>query len=76
VNALGYKPIDDLWRIVAAGGGLDFNASRYTTDQLWRLAAASQQSGAKVTFRGISERSTNDLWRLAAAGNGNVIIAD
>lgn len=70
------RPIDELWRVVAAGGGLDFEAGRYTTDQLWRLAAASQQSGAKLTFRGISDRTADDLWRLAAAGRGNVIIAD
>lgn len=73
---LSGRSIDQLWRIVAAGGGLDFDASRYTTDQLWRLAAASRQSGAKITFRGISGRSIDDLWRLAAASQGNVTIAD
>lgn len=73
---LSTKRIDDLWRIVAAGGGLDFDASRYTTDQLWRLAAAASTSGAKITFRKMGTRSTDDLWRLAAAGRGNVILAD
>lgn len=73
---LATRSIDQLWRLVAAGGGLDFNASRFTTDQLWRLAAAAQQSGARITFRNISERPDNDLWRLVAAGGGNVVIAD
>lgn len=73
---LANRNIDELWRIVAAGSGLDFDASRFTTDQLWRLAAASQGSGAKIVFRGISDRRTDDLWRLAAAGRGNIIICD
>lgn len=73
---LAGRPIDDLWRIVAAGGGLEFDASRYTTDQLWRLAAAASGSGARLTFRNIGNRSANDLWRLAAAGGGNVRFAD
>lgn len=73
---LSNKTTDQLWRIVAAGGGLDFDASRFTTDQLWRLAAATQAHGSKITFRGISNRSNDDLWRLAAAGRGNVTISD
>lgn len=73
---LANKTIDQLWRIVAAGGGLDFDASKFTTDQLWRLAAVSQTHGSKITFRGISNRTSDELWRLAAAGRGNVIICD
>ena len=70
------KHIDELWRIVSAGGGLDFDAALYSTDELWRLAGASGTSGARLTFRGISSRSVDDLWRLASAGHGNVVIAD
>lgn len=73
---LSNKSVDQLWRLVAAGGNLDFDASCYTTDQLWRLAAATQSSGAKVVFRGIGHRNVDELWRLAAAGRGNVTIAD
>lgn len=73
---LSNKSVNDLWRIVAAGGGLDFDASRYATDDLWRIAAATQGKGARVTFRGISNRPVDDLWRIAAAGRGNVVIAD
>lgn len=68
--------IDQLWRLVTAGGGLDFDASGFTTDQLWRLAAASSQSGAKLTFRSVSSRPSDQLWRLVAAGRGNVTLAD
>ncbi|WP_327464237.1 hypothetical protein [Sphingopyxis sp.] len=73
---LSNKPIDDLWRVAAAGGGLDFDASRYSTDQLWRLAAAAGNSGAKLTLRKVGDRATDDLWRLAAAGKGNVVLSD
>lgn len=73
---LNRKAIDDLWRIAAAGGGLDFDASSFATDDLWRVASAASGKGARVTFRNISSRSTDELWRLAAAGKGCVIIAD
>lgn len=73
---LSNKTIDQLWRIVAAGGSLDFDASRFTTEQLWRLAAATQTHGSKITFRGISNRTTDELWRLVVAGQGNVTISD
>lgn len=60
----------DLKRIVAAGGGMIIDASKYSTLDLKSIAAAAK---TKVIMQNVSEISVMDLKSIAAAGNGNVI---
>lgn len=68
------RPIDDLIRIAAAGGGFTLTASLKPTDDLIRIAAAASNKGSCVKFVGLSLRPTDDLIRIAAAGKGCVVL--
>ncbi len=66
------RPVDDLIRIAAAGGGFRLNASMRLTDDLIRIAAAASNKSAKMVFLGLNMRTTDDLIQIAAAGKGCV----
>ncbi len=67
------KTTDELFKIVAAGGGLVLEAGRRTTDELIGISAAAKRSGAIVVFRNMAMRKTDSLVKIAAAGKGKVI---
>ena len=67
------KDMNEIIRIVAAGGGFRMDASYRSTDELVRIAAASRSRGARLEFAGLENRNTLDLIRISAAGAGNVV---
>lgn len=70
------KPIDELIRIVAAGGGLRMHIGSRDTGELIELARAAQKGGSVLLLTGLSSRDTADLVEIAQAGRGAVIFED
>ena len=73
---LGKMPVDDLIRIVNAGGGFRLDATHRYPDELMQIATAAKTGGATVIFYGMSAYYTDDLMRIATAGMGSVIFED
>jgi hypothetical protein len=66
---------DNLRLLVANGGGVTVDASKYTVQQLTLLAAHAAASGAQLTVEGFSGLSSDDLRTIAANGKGKVIFS-
>ena len=64
------KSVDDLIRIAYSGGGLHLDASRYSTEDLIRIAHASSDKGARLHLVNTDTKSTDDLIRIAYTGKG------
>ena len=73
--ALKNKPLQDLIQIVSFGGGLDFDASTRSTQDLIQIVSHAKE-GARLVLRGVSGRSTQDLIQIASHGKGTVVFAD
>lgn len=65
--------IDQIVRIVAAGGGLTIDASDKSVDQVVRIAAAASTQQASLVIRHTQNYSVEQLIRVAAAGKGCVV---
>jgi hypothetical protein len=63
---------DEIRQVVANGGGLTVDATKYTADQLRALAAFAATSGAQLTISG-GPLSFDDMRAIASHGNGRVI---
>jgi uncharacterized membrane protein len=63
---------DEIRMVVASGGGLTVDATRYTPDQLRTLAAYAATSGAQLTIAG-GKLSFEDMRAVATHGNGRVV---
>ena len=68
------KPTHELVQIAAAGGGFRLDANLRPTLELIQIAAAARNSGAHVTFAGLTLRPTHELIQIAAAGKGIVVL--
>lgn len=68
------KQAEMIIKIVAAGGGVIIDASKYPT-QLEKIAAAAQVSGATVIIQNIEKTkpSGDQLVKIAKAGARHVI---
>ncbi len=66
------RPIGDVVRIAAAGGGFTMDAGVKQTNDLVRIAAAASSNGARIRFTGLEVRPIDELVRIAAAGGGAV----
>lgn len=63
-----------LIQIVAAGGSLSIDASKYTPSTLIQIAAVAARSEAKViTLKNCSALMTSTLIQIALAGKGKVV---
>ncbi|MCR5282103.1 MAG: hypothetical protein K6E18_01935 [Lachnospiraceae bacterium] len=60
----------DIKRVVAAGGGLVLDCSKYSAIDLKNIASVAK---APIILKNVNELSTMDMKGIAAAGNGNVI---
>lgn len=60
----------DLKRVVAAGGGLIIDASKYSILDLKGIAAVAKTD---IVLKNVSEMSAMDMKNIATAGNGHVI---
>jgi hypothetical protein len=71
------RTTDDLVKVAAAGGGLEFRAALFSTKDLIRIAAAAATAGPRVqlTIHEMMDRPTEDLVRIAEAGKGCVAFA-
>ncbi len=67
------RSIDDLVKILLAGGGLVLDAGKMSTDDLLKLADASVESDESVTLRNVSDKSTEELANIATQGEGNIV---
>lgn len=67
-----YKSVEELVRILAAGGGFAINAGHLAVPDLIRMAAAASGNGARLQLRGVDHISTEDLVSIGAAGSGCV----
>jgi DNA replication protein len=68
--------IIDVVKLVAAGGGIDMDATARSTDELVQIAEAASARQPKVILRGVKGRPVDDLIKIAAAGKGCVIFGD
>jgi hypothetical protein len=59
------KATNDLIRIAAAGGGVYVPATKSTED-LFQIAAAASDKGARIIVTKASGKATDDLVRIAA----------
>ena len=60
-------------RILARGGGVSIDASKYSPQSLERFAAFATQSGAILILRNCKNLLPQTLERIAALGGGRVI---
>jgi hypothetical protein len=68
------RPIDEMVRIAAAGGGMVIDAGAWPTPELVRIATAAAKSCARVQLHNVSAiRTTDDLAQIALAGGGTVV---
>lgn len=65
------RSIEDLLRIVNAGGGMTVEGTRPIED-LMKLVRAASASKAKLIIMDSEYKSTEDLVRLAGAAGGQV----
>jgi hypothetical protein len=67
------RTTDELIRIAANGGGMDFKAAALPTDDLVKIAS-SASAKSTIIMRGLGGRSTDDLARISASSRGSVIL--
>ena len=60
-------------RIIALGGGVSIDASKYLPQSLERFAAFAFQSGATLILRNCKGLLPQTMERIAAFGKGKVI---
>ena len=60
-------------RILARGGGVSLDASKYLPQSLERFAAFAAQSGATLILRNCKNLLPQTLERIAAFGAGKVV---
>lgn len=67
------KTVHELVQIAAAGGGFILDAKFRTTNDLVKIAAAGSVHNARITFKGLKNRTTLELLQIAGAGKGCVV---
>lgn len=60
-------------RVLALGGGVSIDASRYLPQSLDRFAAFAAQSGATLILRNCGGLLPQTMERIAAYGKGKVV---
>jgi uncharacterized membrane protein len=65
---------DEIRTVVANGGGLTVDGSKYNAEQLRTLAAYAATGGAQLTISG-GKLSFDDMRAIATHGNGRVVFA-
>ncbi|MBV9928531.1 MAG: hypothetical protein JOZ96_26180 [Acidobacteria bacterium] len=68
------KTIEQILRIIRAGGGVTFDASGKVTSQLVTVAEAAARAGVTVTLLNVGDKPTDQLERIASAGKGRVVL--
>jgi dihydroorotase-like cyclic amidohydrolase len=63
--------VNDLVRILGAGGGFTIDAAAYPVDDLVRIAAAAA-AGSRIHILHAGRLAAADLVRIAGAGAGTV----
>jgi hypothetical protein len=66
------RPIDDLVRIAAVGGGFTIRGADYRLEELLRIANAAQGTGGRIHLLDMAGWPTSDLVKIALAGGGAV----
>ncbi|MCP1600715.1 hypothetical protein J2S82_002672 [Aeromonas caviae] len=70
------RTTDNVIRVIHAGGNMNVNGEKMTTDSLVRVAKAAVASGSTVTLMGLGKHSTDSLIRIVEAGGKNIILQD
>ncbi|QXB02779.1 hypothetical protein [Aeromonas sp. FDAARGOS 1416] len=70
------RTTENIIRIVQAGGNMNVNGERMTTENMIRIAMAAVKSGSTITFMGLGKHTTENLIRIVKAGGKNVIVQD
>jgi len=66
------KSPDQLSQIVQAGGGIIVDASKYSTEQLVKIASSAKGKNATILIRNADRKTTEKLRHIAEAGSGHV----
>ena len=66
------KTIDQLVKIISAGGGMRIDATGKTVDQLVKIAAAGAATRSQLIISNAESKTVDQLVRIAAAGKGCV----
>jgi len=64
---------DTLIQIIAYGGGVSIDASKYSPDTLITAATTASQSGATIIIRNVRFLLPDTMYKIAIAGRGKVI---
>jgi hypothetical protein len=67
------RSVEELMKVVAAGGGIRMDGSKRLTNDLMKIASAAKHRGARITFTNMAYRSTEELMQIGAAGQGQVV---
>ena len=70
------RTTENIIRIVQAGGNMNVNGERMTTENMIRIAMEAVKSGSTITFMGLGKHTTENLIRIVKAGGKNVIVQD
>jgi hypothetical protein len=70
------RTTDNIIRVIQAGGNMNVNGEKLSTDSLVRVANAAVASGSTVTFMGLGKHTTDNLIRIVKAGGKNIILQD
>jgi DNA replication protein len=70
------RPLNDLIRIAAAGGGMRIQAGAFSLEDLIRIATAASKNGARIVVVGGAHLPTEALVRIGSAGRGSVLFED
>jgi alcohol dehydrogenase YqhD (iron-dependent ADH family) len=62
--------------ILAAGGGVTVDGSKFMATQLQAMAAAARQGGAQLVIRPVGLLMSSQLETIAASGRGHVRFED
>jgi hypothetical protein len=65
---------DEITGVLAHGGGLSVDGSRYSVEQLQTFAAFAKNSGAQLTIVG-GNFSVEQMQAIAAHGRGHLIFS-
>ena len=68
------QSVENLGEVAMAGGGLALDCTRFSVEELVRIAMAARGSGARLELSNcLGLRPLDDVLRIAKAGKGVVI---
>lgn len=68
-----FRSIDEILRIIRAGGGVTFDTRGRNPSRLEEVAEAAAKAGVTVTMLNLGDKRIEKFERIARAGRGRVV---